>query len=160
MPYADPEKRRAASRESAARRRKDPDVAARDRERSRRYYEDHRDEILARLKRKYDADPEPSREQSRQAGKKLRREMLDAYGKKCACCGETEEIFLCLDHVNGNGGEERRLLSNGRPWSNVPVLRRLKKAGWPQEGYRILCANCNMATMHARVCPHQSGREQ
>lgn len=128
---------------------------AKDRARSRAYYATNREQILARSKANYDRDPEPKRAKSREESRRLRSEMLDAYGRQCACCGETEETFLCLDH-EGGGGEAERLALSGRPWSNIPVLRRLRRDGWPTKGYRILCANCNMATMRGRTCPHQT----
>src|SRR5213078_4819734 len=33
----------------------------------------------------------------------IRAEVLAAYGNACACCGETEEAFLALDHVHNDG---------------------------------------------------------
>ena len=80
----------------------------------------------------------------------LRREMVTAYGGACECCGESEMVFLALDHPCG-GGMKDRLESGG----STGLYRRLKKLGWPKDGYRILCANCNVATKFGRTCPHQ-----
>jgi hypothetical protein len=33
--------------------------------------------------------------------------VLAAYGGKCVCCGEAEEAFLTLDHVNNDGKQHR-----------------------------------------------------
>lgn len=30
------------------------------------------------------------------------------YGRECKCCGETEPIFLTLDHINDDGSAQRR----------------------------------------------------
>jgi len=80
----------------------------------------------------------------------LKQEFLEAYGRKCACCGETTEEFLSLDHVNGGGKAHRdRLKSVGA------VYQELKALGWPQDDYRLLCMNCNFATRGGKICPHQ-----
>lgn len=126
-------------------------IQERDRERVRAYYQKNREEILARLKRNYNADPEPRKEYARQAARKLRAEFLAAYGGRCECCGESEPAFLCLDHVNRDGVRDRAA-TGGR---NTGVIRRLKREGWPRDGYRLLCANCNTATAWGRECPHQ-----
>ncbi|TMS00159.1 hypothetical protein [Nonomuraea basaltis] len=119
--------------------------------RVRAYYEANREVLLARAKERYASNPERGRERARRDYQRLRQEMFVAYGDRCACCGESEQEFLCLDHVGG-GGNADRARTGGK---NSGVLRRLSKEGWPQEGYRVLCANCNTATMRGRVCPHQ-----
>jgi hypothetical protein len=35
----------------------------------------------------------------------------------------------------------------------------LKRQNWPQDGYRVLCMNCNWATSRGRTCPHELKRE-
>lgn len=63
-------------------------------------------------------------------------EMIDVYGEKCAVCGENTPEFLTIDHVNGGGTKHRRQISGDfKKW--------LKSQGWPKNGYRLLCANCN-----------------
>lgn len=81
-----------------------------------------------------------------------RQEALDAYGGKCACCGETEPAFLAIDHVNGDGKAHRATLpSVGR---GGVIYRWLKAQGWP-EGFQVLCHNCNHAKELRGGCPHQ-----
>lgn len=84
----------------------------------------------------------------------LKKEMVDAYGGKCACCGETEIVFLCLDHPKGGGIADRT--SRG---GSAGLIRALQKAGWPKDNYRILCANCNLGTKLGQTCPHQLKKE-
>lgn len=76
-------------------------------------------------------------------------EMLEAFGKVCECCGETEITFLTLDHIHGGGAKHRKAVGQAK------ILRQLRDAGWPKEGYRILCMNCQFGYMHGRTCPHQ-----
>jgi predicted DNA-binding protein YlxM (UPF0122 family) len=96
-----------------------------------------------------------TRKKALEARREFKREMVDAYGGKCACCGETELAFLCLDHINGGGIEDRT--SHG---GSEGLHRHLKKLGWPKDNYRILCANCNIATKYGRTCPHQLKKEE
>lgn len=82
---------------------------------------------------------------------KLRQEVFDVYGgAKCACCGETIDRFLTLDHMNNDGSEHRRTV--GR----TSVLKWLKDNNYPP-GYQVLCFNCNMGKhLNGGVCPHKS----
>ena len=78
----------------------------------------------------------------------LRLEALAAYGNKCVCCGETEIVFLTIDHINGNGTSHRKTISNH-------LFYWLKKSGYP-EGFQVLCRNCNWAKFKGG-CPHNKG---
>lgn len=73
--------------------------------------------------------------------KKLWRKILVHYGNdppKCSICGETRESFLCIDHINGCGKEQRQNQGTG-----TAFYYWLFQNNFP-EGYRILCHNCNM----------------
>jgi hypothetical protein len=85
---------------------------------------------------------------------KLRADAFAAYGGAfCACCGEREDRFLSLDHINNNGNEERRL---DRQMAGVRLCRALRKRGFPP-GYQVLCFNCNIGRHHnGGICPHKS----
>jgi hypothetical protein len=76
-----------------------------------------------------------------------------AYGGyKCACCGETEPMFLSIDHIANNGAEERRRVQN------KDFYRYLRNNGYPT-GYQVLCMNCNHGKhRNGGTCPHQSSR--
>jgi len=82
--------------------------------------------------------------------------VINAYGGKCACCGETKQEFLALDHVYGDGGDHRRQLAAERGVKRVrcdTVYQEAVKAGYP-DSYRILCMNCNFAYGAYGYCPH------
>jgi hypothetical protein len=105
-------------------------------------------------KSKYEQGAEVYRQRARDHGKagreRLRTELLDAYGGKCAClnCPEANPAFLCLDHVNGDGKVHRMKMGSH-------VYADLRRRGFPQDGYRLLCWNCNSATRFGRTCPHE-----
>lgn len=74
------------------------------------------------------------------------------YGKACACCGETEMLFLTIDHVNRDGKQHRAKQGN-----QLNVLRDIVKSGFPVS-FRILCFNCNSGRqLNGGRCPHERG---
>lgn len=78
----------------------------------------------------------------------LREEIIDKYGGKCTCCGESEEVFLAMDHVNDDGAADRK--KNGKN-----LYRIIKKLEFP-DTYQILCHNCNWAKYKNKgLCPHK-----
>ncbi len=82
----------------------------------------------------------------------LRQEILDVYGRECACCGEKETLFLELDHVNNDGKEHRIKLKMG---GAKATYRDVKKHNYPKD-YQLLCANCNQGKRRNRgICPHK-----
>lgn len=105
---------------------------------------------------RYWDDPEKyrnaARESQAETRKRVRDELVAAYGGKCACanCPETNPAFLCLDHINGDGKAHRMKMGSH-------TYADLRRRGWPQEGFRLLCWNCNSATRFGRTCPHETG---
>jgi hypothetical protein len=81
----------------------------------------------------------------------LRLEMIAAYGGVCVCCGESRWEFLTIDHVNGGGKKHQRSAGGSRR-----ILEGLKKAGWPRDGFRLLCYDCNCSRGAHGYCPHES----
>lgn len=84
--------------------------------------------------------------------KRTKREVIDAYGGRCACCGEAEIAFLCIDHINGGGRNERNKWAS---FGSLQLYRDLRARGYPP-GYQVLCANCNLAKEAPGGCPHQT----
>lgn len=85
---------------------------------------------------------------------KMRNAVLDAYGGKCNCCGESERLFLQLDHLNNNGNTHRLIIGGVRNASQA-VYRHLVRSNFPP-GYQILCANCNIGKhLNKGTCPHK-----
>ena len=88
--------------------------------------------------------------QSKESYIRLRDKIFNAYGNKCACCGETERDFFEIDHVHGGG--KQHFNSHTSP---IGVYREIVRAGYPTD-YRILCANCNRGRQrNGDVCPHE-----
>ena len=107
----------------------------------------------ARNKKRYGILGDKINEESIERQQRYRLVCLFHYGNgilKCACCGETEVVFLSLDHKIGRGKQENL---TGRY-----LYRWLIKNNFP-EGYQILCFNCNMGKYLKGVCPHQIIKE-
>jgi hypothetical protein len=98
---------------------------------------------------------ERQREANDKWREKVRKEVFDAYGGKCACCGETKTAFLSIDHINQDGAARRRAKLDG---TGAQLYSQLRSRGFPP-GYRLLCHNCNIASFNSKDgrCPHNMG---
>lgn len=90
------------------------------------------------------------KEKVRNTAREERKKILDVYGSLCICCGETEPVFLCIDHIDGGGHKHRKKVGGLYAW--------LKKNNYPK-GFQILCWNCNSAKHLLGQCPHQTKRK-
>ena len=77
-----------------------------------------------------------------------KRRIFDFYSNgtmKCALCGFPDYRALCLDHIDNNGAEHRKSLSNGNRenTSSDTIYLSLIKSNFPS-GFQILCHNCNI----------------
>jgi hypothetical protein len=114
------------------------------------YYQAHRAEILKRAKAWHLAHPGVNLEVQKRRNKRLRDEMIKAYGGQCYCCGEKTAEFLSIDHIFNDGQADRKEIGRG-----ISMLSNLRKRGWPKERLRLACMNCNWATRWGHICPHQ-----
>ena len=86
--------------------------------------------------------------------RKLRFEVMSHYGDHCVCCGETDQFFLSLDHINNDGKAHRLVISNGKYSSGgANFFRHVRRAGYP-DTLQLLCFNCNFAKALYGACPH------
>lgn len=82
---------------------------------------------------------------------RLKRSIIDTYGGRCKCCGETEIAFLTIDHVNNDGNKHRLEIKNNS------LYTWLKKNSYPQDEFQLLCFNCNCGKrVNGGICPHHS----
>lgn len=78
---------------------------------------------------------------------RIKEEVFEHYGNKCACCGEDHPEFLTIDHINGRPAEHKG--KNG-----IWLYKIVKAEGFP-DTYQILCWNCNAAKGLYGLCPHE-----
>lgn len=99
----------------------------------------------------WEKDPDKHKQRRVDWYTKARLEAITHYGGRCACCGEEEYAFLCLDHHGGGGNQHRKSVTA----SALPAW--LRRNGYPS-GFRVLCHNCNFATANGKECPHAARR--
>jgi hypothetical protein len=82
---------------------------------------------------------------------KMRMMAFEKYGGAiCSCCGEKEIAFLALDHIDGGGTQQRKILKGGSA-----IYHWVYKNNYP-EGFRVLCHNCNWGIhVNNGICPHK-----
>jgi hypothetical protein len=91
----------------------------------------------------------------RESNRRLKEEVLNHYGGKCECCGETDIRFLTLDHLEGGGRKDREKVKKTMSSSGSYYYRWLRDTGYPTH-LRVLCFNCNCGRMiNGGVCPHK-----
>ncbi|MDE2095668.1 MAG: hypothetical protein KGL39_00295 [Patescibacteria group bacterium] len=128
-------------------------------DRRRRYRERHREELKAKdrkryqrkkaeilRKAKYDEDGnikqsyldglENWKKRRAESRKQIRLTLITLLGGKCCRCGFDDIRALCIDHINGQGGKERKGRKNLYAYYRAILTRN-------GEGCQILCANCN-----------------
>ena len=70
--------------------------------------------------------------------RRLRLEVLQAYGNACVWCREGRPECLELDHINNDGNKHRETLS-----SPAQLHSWLKNNNYPEDVVQILCGSCH-----------------
>lgn len=122
-----------------------------------KYYNTHKTARVAAMKAWAKANPEKYAQAHKSRALQLKSDAISAYGKICACCGESNLFFLCLDHVNGGGLKHRQEL---RARGSGQFYGYLKKHNYPSDPpLRVLCYNCNQGRqINGGICPHKESR--
>lgn len=103
-----------------------------------------------RDKQKYIDRKEIVREQQRVYDHNNKLKIIEAYGSKCACCGETQCEFLIISPKE----KAAKQASGGK------LYRWLIKNGYPKDNYQLLCYNCGGAKDFLGYCPHQNTEKE
>jgi hypothetical protein len=84
---------------------------------------------------------------------KTRDLVFSAYGGYiCVCCGETEPLFLTIDHIHNDGAAHRKSINGG----GTRLYDWLRARNYP-DGFQVLCLNCNMGKYrNGGTCPHKT----
>ena len=81
---------------------------------------------------------------------RLRATVIQAYGGRCACCGESCTSFLTIEHTLNDGAQERALGLRA-----AKLLNYIIRNGFPPT-YSVACFNCNSGReVNGGVCPHK-----
>lgn len=81
--------------------------------------------------------------------RRMKENIINHYGKACACCGESRYEFLSIDHINKDGAKQRR----ENPKKGAEFYKWIIDSGYPKD-LRILCYNCNSSLGYFGYCPH------
>lgn len=130
---------------------KDYRCLACNRERRKAHYRKHIETEQKKSLTRYWSKRDEILRTNKEREEKIKDEVYEGYGGYvCNCCGETEKLFLCIDHVDGGGTDHRKNISGGAKG----IYRWLKKNNYP-EGFQVLCYNCNNGKhRNNNVCPH------
>ena len=107
----------------------------------------NRKAFLEYSRKYYQKNREHKLQQKKEYLKKIREAVIKGYGGKCACCEESHYEFLALDHKDGGGTKERKIIKT------ATLYRKVLRENFPPE-YRILCHNCNSSLGYYGYCPH------
>lgn len=84
----------------------------------------------------------------------MRKKKEQAYrilGAKCNCCGESNKMFLTVDHVNNDGYKDKQRRRSLTYLMYIEIVRNT----FPGK-YQILCWNCNCGKRtNGGTCPHK-----
>jgi hypothetical protein len=107
-----------------------------------------------RLTKKYKSWRKLALQKQSLLAKELKKQIINYYGGKCACCGIVDVRFLTIDHIN-NDGYKLRFGNNRNRLSGYHWYKRIIKENYPKD-LQILCFNCNIARQHnGGTCPHK-----
>jgi hypothetical protein len=118
------------------------------------WYRTNAESVKTKVAQWVAANPEKRRANSLAHYYRLQNEAILHYGGyHCACCGETEPMFLTLDHVANNGKSHREEM---RSTGGAKMYRWLRDNGYPS-GFQVLCSNCNHGKYrNGGICPHMA----
>lgn len=119
----------------------------------RRYVITHPDRVLASTAKYNSTHRNELHQRANDKTRLLKAMVIGAYGGKCVCCGESNPVFLTIDHIHGGGQLDRRGEHGG--WR---FYTRLVKTGFPKDNYQLLCYNCNLSKGFWGECPHEQQR--
>ncbi len=137
----------------------------------REYYKKHQTYIKKRERRNYAKNHDAIRARRRELNTDERRakasgnerrkyaegrvQVIAHYGGNCACCGETEPMFMEIDHINNDGKEHRIAIGH----SARALVNWLIKNDYP-DGFQLLCSNCNQGKKrNGGICPHKKNTQ-
>lgn len=85
----------------------------------------------------------------------IKHEVIEKYGGKCACCVESQILFLTIDHKNNDGNKERKEVYGIKNPATTSWYLKLRREP-TRKDLQVLCFNCNLGkSINGGVCPHQ-----
>lgn len=121
----------------------------RQREKNKRWSEKNREKLREKNRQWYFENKDASKGHGKKYRMKLRSQVIEVLGGRCACCGETQHEWLHVDHKNKDGKKHRNEVGRST------ALYRDILANPARYELRVLCANCHNAITSFGYCPHE-----
>lgn len=99
----------------------------------------HNARTLASKRKNWNEYLERNRISNQKSRALIKAKAIAALGGKCVRCGYDDNIFaLQIDHINGDGSQDRKSRNNNQ-WSLYKDIVNFNM----RDKYQVLCANCN-----------------
>lgn len=118
-------------------------------EKDKLYYRRKADHVRKGAKQYYLSNRDAILDKKRKDARARKQTVIDYYGGKCNCCGESLIEFLTIDHINNDGAEHRKRMGKG-----TKIYMDIIRNNFPSGQYRVLCFNCNITRGFYGYCPH------
>jgi len=86
------------------------------------------------------------RENGERERRRIKKIVFDRLGRRCVCCGITENSMLTIDHAINIGKQRSK---------EGEIYSYLIKNNFP-DGYSVMCFNCNISKYRLGICAHLS----
>lgn len=100
----------------------------------------------------YQKHKKENQKKARENRQRNRKIVLGHYSNgtfKCYCCGESQYMFLSVDHLENNGAEHRKQIGSSQ------LYNWLIKNNFPP-GFGVMCYNCNIVKgQYGKCLVHQ-----
>jgi hypothetical protein len=103
----------------------------------RKYRSLHRDAILARSKQQRIVNRVRNQLQLASYRIEIRQKVIDILGGSCVMCKNKSILHLCIDHMNDDGADERKIRGIHE------TIKKILSGQTDINSYQILCWNCN-----------------
>jgi hypothetical protein len=118
------------------------------------HYQKNHNKILQQRQNHRNENIEQYKIKERRKRLLIKEKVINGYGGKCKCCGETLLDFLTIDHINNDGAIHRKEF--GRAGK---IHRWIISNNFPEE-FQVLCFNCNYSKfLNNGKCIHQIYKE-
>lgn len=116
-----------------------------------KYYHNNRKRISDQHKLYHKINKDKIDRYNKEYSTKQKDKVFEFYGVKCICCGESNILFLTLDHTRNDGNEcRKRVHSKG----GTALYTWIVNNNFPNI-FQTMCYNCNMGkSRNNGICPH------
>jgi hypothetical protein len=112
-----------------------------------RYAAKYPEKLRLKTKTYYEKNPTYNTVHAQRYRQQWREQALTVYGGACVCCSETHLPYLEIDHVNGGGNQQRKVI-RGTAWYKFLATNPRS------DDVQLLCGNCHNVKTRRQSCSH------